>query len=177
MAALTGCHTPDDENLLGDAVHGCSASLHRRRMCPRLRPSEIVCSEKYTNGITRSGLPGNGLAQHPMLYVGENCNKMFLVNDGKVIWTYSTGTRPRIRRCLDAFQRQHSFQPHGIYCRNHAGQKSGVALRLPRSRRHQSHGNPRLPAHWIGQSHVRRKRPAAQVEGHQYQDRRCRGRS
>ena len=36
-------------------------------------------------------LPGNGLAQHPMLYVGENYNKMFLVNDGKVIWTYSTG--------------------------------------------------------------------------------------
>ena len=29
-----------------------------------------------------------------MLYVGENCNKMFLVHDGKVIWTYSTGPRP-----------------------------------------------------------------------------------
>ena len=26
-----------------------------------------------------------------MLYIGEGCNKMFLVNDGKVIWTYSTG--------------------------------------------------------------------------------------
>ena len=36
-------------------------------------------------------LPGNGLAQHPMLYVGENYTKMFLVNDGKVIWTYQTG--------------------------------------------------------------------------------------
>lgn len=38
------------------------------------------------------GLPGKGLAQHPMLFIGEGCNKMFLVNDGKVIWTYSTGT-------------------------------------------------------------------------------------
>ena len=37
-------------------------------------------------------LPGKGLAQHPMLYIGEGCNKMFLVNEGKVIWTYSTGT-------------------------------------------------------------------------------------
>jgi len=37
------------------------------------------------------GLPGNGLAQHPMLYIGEGCNKMFLVNKGKIIWTYSTG--------------------------------------------------------------------------------------
>lgn len=36
-------------------------------------------------------LPGKGLAQHPMLYIGEGCNKMFLVHDGKVIWTYSTG--------------------------------------------------------------------------------------
>ncbi len=35
--------------------------------------------------------PGNGAAQHPMLYIGEGCNTMFLVKDGKVIWTYSTG--------------------------------------------------------------------------------------
>jgi hypothetical protein len=37
------------------------------------------------------GLPGAGLARHPMLYIGEGCNKMFLINEGKVIWTYSTG--------------------------------------------------------------------------------------
>ncbi len=36
-------------------------------------------------------LPGRGSAQHPMLYIGEGCNTMFLVKDGKVIWTYSTG--------------------------------------------------------------------------------------
>jgi hypothetical protein len=39
-------------------------------------------------------LPGNGLAQHTMLYIGENCNSMSLVKDGRVIWTYSTGTGP-----------------------------------------------------------------------------------
>lgn len=38
-----------------------------------------------------AGLPGRGLAQHPMLYMGEGCNKIFLVNQGKIIWTYSTG--------------------------------------------------------------------------------------
>ena len=38
-----------------------------------------------------TSLPGKGLAQHPMLYIGEGCNKIFVVNDGKVIWTYSTG--------------------------------------------------------------------------------------
>lgn len=36
-------------------------------------------------------LPGKGLAEHPMLYIGEGYNKMFLVAGGKVIWTYSTG--------------------------------------------------------------------------------------
>jgi hypothetical protein len=35
--------------------------------------------------------PGKGLAQHPMLYIGEGCNKMFLIKDGKIVWTYSTG--------------------------------------------------------------------------------------
>ena len=37
------------------------------------------------------GLPGKGIAQHPMLYIGEGLNKIFLVNDGKIVWTYSTG--------------------------------------------------------------------------------------
>jgi hypothetical protein len=26
-----------------------------------------------------------------MLYIGEGLNKMFLVNHGKIVWTYSTG--------------------------------------------------------------------------------------
>ena len=38
------------------------------------------------------GLPGKGLAQHPMLYIGEGYNKMFLIIHGKIVWTYSTGT-------------------------------------------------------------------------------------
>jgi hypothetical protein len=61
---------------------------------PAFAPSEIAAPDKWKNGTTRSALPGKGLAQHPMLYVGENCNTMFLVNEGKVIWTYSTGTGP-----------------------------------------------------------------------------------
>jgi hypothetical protein len=38
-----------------------------------------------------SDLPGNGIAQHPMLYAGEGYNTIYLVNNGKVIWTYSSG--------------------------------------------------------------------------------------
>jgi hypothetical protein len=37
------------------------------------------------------GLPGNGLAQHPFLFAGEGLNTLFVVRDGKVIWTYSSG--------------------------------------------------------------------------------------
>jgi hypothetical protein len=36
-------------------------------------------------------LPGRGLAQHAMLYAGEGYNTIFLVNGGKVTWTYSAG--------------------------------------------------------------------------------------
>jgi len=59
---------------------------------PAMGPTEIKSpAGKWTNAPAPAGLPGNGLAQHPMLYVGENYTRMFLVNDGKVIWTYQTG--------------------------------------------------------------------------------------
>ena len=59
---------------------------------PAMGPAETASpAGKWTNAPTPAGLPGEGLARHPMLYVGENYTKMFLVNDGKVIWTYQTG--------------------------------------------------------------------------------------
>jgi hypothetical protein len=59
---------------------------------PALGPAEIAVAErKPATRPATAGLPGNGLAQHPMLYIGEGYNKMFLINQGKIIWTYSTG--------------------------------------------------------------------------------------
>ena len=58
-------------------------------MGPDETPSPIG---SWTNGVTPANLPGKGLAQHSMLYVGENYDKMYLTDKGKVIWTYSTGT-------------------------------------------------------------------------------------
>jgi len=59
---------------------------------PTMGPAEIVSSAgRWTNSPSPAGLPGKGLAQHSMLYVGENYTKMFLVNEGKVTWTYQTG--------------------------------------------------------------------------------------
>src|SRR5450759_1083513 len=34
-------------------------------------------------------LPGNGLAQHPFLYYGEGNNVLYVVNHGRVVWTYA----------------------------------------------------------------------------------------
>jgi outer membrane protein assembly factor BamB len=61
---------------------------------PAMAPQEelVFCGD--SNAVVPDNLPGNGLAQHPMLYVGESCNKMYLVKNGKVIWTYSTGKGP-----------------------------------------------------------------------------------
>src|SRR5580658_5558849 len=59
---------------------------------PALGPAEIAVKPRKTVGPPQpAGLPGDGLAEHPMLYIGEGYNKMFLVKDGKIIWTYSTG--------------------------------------------------------------------------------------
>jgi outer membrane protein assembly factor BamB len=60
---------------------------------PAMGPDETPSPPgSWANGITPPNLPGKGLAEHPMLYVGENYDKMFLINKGKIIWTYSTGT-------------------------------------------------------------------------------------
>jgi outer membrane protein assembly factor BamB len=59
---------------------------------PAFGPDEIaVDPADWKVSPPDTSLPGKGLAQHPMLYIGEGCNKMFLVDGGKVIWTYSTG--------------------------------------------------------------------------------------
>src|SRR5271163_1581498 len=59
---------------------------------PEMGPGESpVAPRKPSTRPAPADLPGNGLAQHPMLYIGEGYNKMFLINDGKIIWTYSTG--------------------------------------------------------------------------------------
>src|ERR1039458_2354165 len=55
---------------------------------PALGPAETeVTPGRWGTNTMPAGLPGKGLAQHPMLYLGEGYNKMFLVNNGKIIWT------------------------------------------------------------------------------------------
>ncbi len=58
---------------------------------PALSPAETEVAPLKWDKPIPAGLPGNGIAQHPMLYIGEGYNKILLVNDGKIIWSYSTG--------------------------------------------------------------------------------------
>ena len=58
---------------------------------PAKGPMESPSSKQgWTPPTTLPTRTGNGIAQHPMLYVGENYNRIILVNGGKVIWTYDT---------------------------------------------------------------------------------------
>jgi hypothetical protein len=58
---------------------------------PAMGPAEIEVAPRTWDKPIPPGLPGNGMAQHSMLYVGEGYNKILLVNEGKITWTYSTG--------------------------------------------------------------------------------------
>lgn len=69
-------------------------SLFTAANVPAMAPQEEFAPLINSTEETQADLPGKGLAQHPMLYVGENCNRMSLVKDGKVVWTYQTGKGP-----------------------------------------------------------------------------------
>jgi hypothetical protein len=54
-------------------------------------PAEAPSVRSWGAPVSVPSWPGDGLNQHPMLYAGEGFNTIFLVNRGKVVWTYSTG--------------------------------------------------------------------------------------
>jgi hypothetical protein len=58
---------------------------------PAMSAEEVEAPNFRPGSPQADDLPGKGMAQHPMLYIGEGYNKMFLVNQGKIVWTYSTG--------------------------------------------------------------------------------------
>lgn len=69
-------------------------SLFTASNVPEIGPAEVPAKAvSWDIGVTPSHLPGNGLFQHPMLYVGESYNKIFIINKGKVVWNYSSGAR------------------------------------------------------------------------------------
>jgi hypothetical protein len=78
----------------GDAAAGGSSfaallPLFSAPNVPARGPSESPPNPRNYNGPSPM-LPGNGLAQHPFIWIGEDYDRILLVNDGKVVWTYDT---------------------------------------------------------------------------------------
>src|SRR3569833_669729 len=81
-ATVTGCRTPKASSSTSTP---CMDVINRFTAAdvPAMGADETESpAGRWTNGITPPNLPGKGLAQHPMLCVGENYDMMFLVNDG-----------------------------------------------------------------------------------------------
>jgi hypothetical protein len=95
MLSVSGCSTdgPGSRHSTKQIPAMATLPLFTAADVPAVGPEEIPI-EPPTWTVSPNeglGLPGHGLAEHPLLYIGEGCNKMFLINEGKVIWTYSTG--------------------------------------------------------------------------------------
>ena len=58
---------------------------------PQMAPTETEAPRNWKEKPVPKGLPGRGLAQHPMLFLGEGYNKLMVINKGKIIWSYQTG--------------------------------------------------------------------------------------
>jgi hypothetical protein len=60
---------------------------------PEMGPAETAAPARKPESLKPipPGLPGKGLKQHDMLYIGEGYNKILLIHHGKIVWTYSTG--------------------------------------------------------------------------------------
>ena len=68
--------------------------LDRFAAAPRVGAHEVPVDPptwRSDPAMERTAFPGRGAAAHPMLYVGEGCNTMFVVRDGRTLWSYATG--------------------------------------------------------------------------------------
>src|SRR5580704_16832736 len=91
LSLLAGCSTNPGQSAAATPLMALLKEFTAPDV-PAMGPAETEAPVgKWKNAPTPPTLPGHGLAEHPMLYIGEGHNKIFLVNNGKIIWTYSTG--------------------------------------------------------------------------------------
>ncbi len=58
---------------------------------PQIAPTESEAPRDWKQKPVPNRLPGHGLAQHPMLFLGEGYNELMIINKGRIIWGYQTG--------------------------------------------------------------------------------------
>lgn len=86
---IAGC-TSTRTGAVADSNHPMLAVLGQFEHAPATGPNEAPMPDRAlpTNSIT-AHWPGKGLAQHPFLYYTEGNNVLYVVNHGRVIWTYA----------------------------------------------------------------------------------------
>lgn len=83
--------TPSNVNTLADLL-----PLYTAADVPETGPDEDLdiggpFAWMDSTKVTPAEWPGEGLAQHPMLLVGEGYNRICIVADGKVVWKFDAG--------------------------------------------------------------------------------------
>jgi hypothetical protein len=95
LSALGSVGAGETKPVFSDSTPALSAlALFTAPGVPAVGPSEIPADPPnwtVSPALAEAKLPGNGAAQHPMLYIGEGCNTMFVVQNGRIVWTYATG--------------------------------------------------------------------------------------
>lgn len=94
LLLLAGCASPGFSGSGSTSnAHAVMAQLPRftEPGVPALGAGETEVPPRTWDKPIPTGLPGKGMAQHPMLYIGEGYNRILLVNEGKIVWTYQTG--------------------------------------------------------------------------------------
>ncbi len=90
LMLVAGCAAETPTN----AAHPELAVLKQFEDAPVTGPNEASMPARALPGPTNAvpQWPGGGLAQHPMLFYGEGNNVLYVVNQGKVLWTYALPT-------------------------------------------------------------------------------------
>lgn len=72
------------------ASHPLVSVLDQFEGAPATGPGEAsLPARAIPANLVATPWPGNGLAQHPFLYYGEGNNVLYVVNHGRVVWTYA----------------------------------------------------------------------------------------
>lgn len=98
LAATIGATIPTQSLVAGNGIASSDIARALEKLedpsVPAMGPGETPVDPPTwapIRSMESKGFPGKGLLQHPMVYIGEGCNTIFVIDRGRVVWTYSTG--------------------------------------------------------------------------------------